>query len=47
MTIDKAIKLIVQIHEKARKMPHIKKPLAYALYQTWKIADREERESGN
>ena len=43
MTLEKAIKLIEAEYERAKKLEYIKKPLAYALYQVWKIADREKR----
>lgn len=48
MTIEKALRRIAQIYDKAQKMPYIRNPLAYALYQVWKAADRcqaEEKQS--
>ena len=44
MTIEKAIRLLVAEYEKAKKMDRIRKPLAFALYQVWKKADREKGE---
>lgn len=43
MTLEKAIKLIEAEYERAMKLEYIKNPLAYALYQVWKMADREKR----
>lgn len=31
--------------EEAKKNPAIKKPISWALYQTWKWADQNEEES--
>lgn len=42
MTLEKAIELIRIEYAHALKLKHIKKPLAYALYQVWKIADRSK-----
>ena len=39
MTLDKAIELLKEEYEHAKKIEYIKKPLAYALYQVWKKAD--------
>lgn len=36
---EKAIELFKQEYEKALKLEYIKKPLAYAIYQVWKIVD--------
>ena len=41
MTFENAIDLIKQEYEKASKSNYINNPLAYALYQVWKKADRE------
>lgn len=41
MTIEKAIKQIRAEYERAKKMEIVENPLAYALYQVWKIVDRE------
>ena len=40
MTLEKAIELIRIEYANALKFKHIKNPLAYALYQVWKIADK-------
>lgn len=41
MTIYKAINLLMKEHSSAKKLPYVKKPVAWALYQVWKEADRE------
>lgn len=41
MTLDKAIEMLKAEYEKANNSQYVIKPLAYALYQVWKIADRE------
>lgn len=45
MNIDEAIEMLKAEYEKAEKQKHIHKPVAYALYQTWKEADRKRRKS--
>lgn len=42
MDIDRALKLVKVKYEAAKKISHIRKPLACALYQVWKIADQKE-----
>ena len=42
MTLDKAINLIVIEYERAKHMDYVEKPLAFALYQVWKIVDSEK-----
>lgn len=37
--LSKAIKVLTQQYEKAKKMAFVRNPIAYALYQTWKIFD--------
>lgn len=39
MTLEKAIKLLEAEYERAKKIPYVQKPLAWALYQVWKKAD--------
>ena len=41
MTLENAIDLIKQEYEKASESNYVNNPLAYALYQVWKMADRE------
>lgn len=42
MTLDSAIRLLKEEYERAQKQEYIKNPLAYALYQVWKKADRRK-----
>ena len=42
MSIETAIKLLEQEFDKAKKMDFVRNPIAYALYQVWKLADTEE-----
>lgn len=42
MTLETAIKLLEQEYERAKGLPFVRNPLAYALYQMWKVADRQE-----
>lgn len=37
--LDKVIKVLKEQYEKAKKIGWIRNPIAYALYQTWKIFD--------
>ena len=41
MTLENAIDLIKAEYEKATDSNYVNNPLAYALYQVWKKADRE------
>lgn len=41
MTIAKAITLLIDEHDKAKKREYVRDPVAYALYQVWKQADKE------
>lgn len=45
MTIEDAIEMLKAEYEKAKQQTWIINPLAYALYQVWKKADRK-REVG-
>ncbi len=47
MTLAEAIKLLETEYERAKKLDYIKNPLAYALYQVWKIADKKKRRKGD
>lgn len=42
MTLKRAIKLLEKEYERAKTLKFVRKPLAYALFKVWKIADREE-----
>ena len=37
--LNKAIKVLKEQYEKAKKMDWVRNKIAYALYQTWKIFD--------
>ena len=39
MTLGKAAKLLEEKYEQAQKMEYVQKPLAWALFQTWKEVD--------
>ena len=39
MSLEKAIKLLETEYEKAKRLDFVINPIAYALYQVWKIAD--------
>lgn len=41
MKPEKAIERFRHYYDRAIKMPFVKKPVAWALYQTWKEADNE------
>lgn len=38
--LDKAIKELKELYDKACKLEHIRNPLAYALYHVWKKYDK-------
>lgn len=40
MRLETAIKHLEQEYERARRLSFVRNPLAYALYQVWKEADR-------
>ena len=40
MTLEDAIKLLKKDYERAQSMEYVKNPIAWALYQTWKEADK-------
>lgn len=44
MTLEKAIKMLKDEYERAKTKSWVRNPLAYALYQVWKVADREKEE---
>lgn len=43
MSLIKAINMLMDEYEKAARQEHIHDPVAYALYQVWKKADKEGR----
>ena len=46
MTLEKAIKMLEEEYEKAKKLEWVHNPLAYALYKVWKRADAGRRNNG-
>ena len=40
MTLEQAIKLLNNEYERAKNMEYVQKPLAWALFQVWKEADK-------
>ena len=42
MTLDKAIELLKIEYEKSKALKWVRKPIAYSLYQVWKIADKKK-----
>jgi hypothetical protein len=41
MTLEEAIEMLKIEYERAKNLDFVIKPLAYALYQVWKKADRK------
>lgn len=41
MTLEKAIKLLEEQYERAKKLEYVENPLAWALYQVWRTVDKE------
>lgn len=44
MKLETAINLLRKEYEKAVNLEYVRKPLAYALYHTWRQVDRKEKE---
>jgi hypothetical protein len=40
MTLEQAIELLNWQYERAKNMEYVQKPLAWALFQVWKEADK-------
>lgn len=45
MTIDEAKKLLDEEYERAKLLEYVINPLAFALHQVWKNADKERSEN--
>ena len=43
MTVEKAKALLDEEYERAKNLAYVRNPLAYALYQVWKKADKQRR----
>ena len=41
ISLERVLELVRERYEAASKLPHIRKPLAFALYQVWKEVDAE------
>ena len=46
MDIEAAIKKLRAEYERAQNLEFVRNPLAYALYQVWKLADKDRRGKG-
>lgn len=46
MTLEKAKKMLEEEYEWAKKLEWVERPLAYALYHTWRRAEIEEGKKG-
>lgn len=46
MTLEEAKNLLDEEYERAKRLEYVINPLAYALHQVWKIADKKRRENG-
>ena len=44
MTLEKAIKLLEEQYERAKKLKYVENPLAWALYQVWRTVDTDKKE---
>ena len=42
MTLAKAVSLLIDEHDKAKRKDWVRDPVAYALYQVWKKADEKK-----
>ena len=42
LNLEKALKMVETEYERAKKLDFVFNPLAYALYQVWKIADDQK-----
>ena len=44
MKIETAIRKLMGKYENARKLEYVRDPVAWALYQVWKMADNEGKD---
>lgn len=42
MRIETAISKLIKEYERAKNLEFVRNPVAYALYQVWKMADEEK-----
>lgn len=45
MTLQAVIDHLDEVYQAAQDKPHIRKPLSWALYQTWQWVDSREKET--
>jgi hypothetical protein len=45
MTIEEAKQLLDEEYERAKRLAYVRNPLAYALHQVWKKADKRRKVS--
>lgn len=45
MQLIKAIEILKQKYDQAKDNPQINDPVAWTLYRTWQIADRDRKKS--
>lgn len=45
MQLEKAIEILKQKHEQVKENRQITDPVAWALYRTWQIAERDRKKS--
>lgn len=43
MTVEKAIRLLGVEYARAKRLTYVRNPIAYALYQVWKMADSQSK----
>ena len=44
ISIERAVNTVIQNYKKAKDLKFVRKPISYALYQTWKHYDAIEKE---
>ena len=44
--VEKAVEMLQEEYSKAKQQAYIRKPMAYALYETWKKFDEMEKVRG-
>lgn len=43
MKLEKALEMVKEKYEQAKKSEYVQNPVAWALYQVWKEADKQGR----
>ena len=44
ISLAKAINMLQDNYERAQRLSYVRKPISYALYETWKYFDSKEKE---